>query len=188
MTDCVGRVLPDSACAARDPMPREAKTIRQHLLHGTVPQGKPDRPSVYHGGRPKFPAHLSRIARQEMKRCVRVLEERGTVTQGDFATLAVYAEVYARWIQCKREIGEELMVTTKVTDNNGNLREVTRLNPLLKVAQACETRLLSLTKELGLTPKEREKVKQTALNEKEEIIPGSIADKYPELLVMEKKR
>ena len=168
-------------------MPRPAKTIRQHLLQGTVPQGKPEKPSVYQGGRPKFPAHLSRVARQEMKRCVKILEERGTITPGDFATLAVYAEVYSRWIQCKREIGDELMITTQVTDNNGNLRTVTRLNPLLKIAQTCETRLLSLIKELGLTPGTREKVKQTNFNEKEEVIPGSMADLMPNLLVMEKK-
>ena len=142
---------------------------------------------MYQGGRPKFPNHLSKVARQEMKRAIKILMERGTVTEGDFATLAVYAEVYARWIQCKREIGDELMVTTQVTDNNGTLRTVTRVNPLLKIAAQCESRLLSLTKELGLTPKERDKVKPTAPNGEEEIIPGSMADLYPNLLQMEKK-
>jgi P27 family predicted phage terminase small subunit len=155
-------------------MGRTAKTIREHLLQGTVPQGKPDKPSVYQGGRPKFPAHLSKVARTEMKRVVKVLEARGTVTEGDYALLAVYGENFARWIQCKREIGDALMVTTSVTDNNGNLRTVTRLNPLLKVVQACEARMLSLVKELGLTPKEREKVKQTSPNLKEELIPGTM--------------
>ncbi len=169
-------------------MPRPAKTIRQHLMQGTVPQCKPEKPSPYQGGRPKFPAHLSKVARTEMKRVVRMLEARGTVTEGDFATLAVYAEVYARWIQCKREIGNSLQVTTTITDNHGIARTVTRLHPLLKVAQACEARMLSLVKELGLTPGSREKVKQTAVNQKDEIVPGSIADLMPELLVMEKRK
>src|SRR5882672_10747096 len=69
----------------RNLMPRPAKTIRQHLLQGTVPQGKPEKPSVYQGGKPKFPSHLSPVARREAKRIVRVLLERGTCTEGDFA-------------------------------------------------------------------------------------------------------
>jgi P27 family predicted phage terminase small subunit len=163
-------------------MGRPAKTIRQHLLHGTVPQGKPDKPSLYQGGRPKFPAHLSRVGRQEMKRLVRILEARGTSTEGDYAIAAMYGEVYARWISCLRQIGDDLMVMTTITDNHGTARVVTRLNPLLKVAQACEARLLALTKELGLTPKDRDRVKRTALNAEEEIVPGSIADLYPHLV------
>ena len=169
-------------------MPRPAKTIRQHLLTGTVPQSKPEQPSPYQGGRPKFPGHLSRVARTEMKRCVKILESRGTITEGDFCTLAVYSEVYARWIQCKREIGDSLMVTTTITDNNGTARVVTRLNPLLKIAAQCEERMVSLVKELGLTPATREKVKQTNFNEQEEVIPGSMADLYPDLVVLKGKK
>jgi P27 family predicted phage terminase small subunit len=157
-------------------MSQPAKTIRQHLLEGTVPQGKLPQPSAFTGGRPKFPKHLSPVARTEFKRCVQLLEERGTVTPGDYATLAVYAEVVARWVQAKREIGDELMVTTTVTDNNGTPRTVTRLNPLLKVAQNCESRMLSLVKELGLTPVTRDKAKPTRPSEAEsEAQPGTVA-------------
>lgn len=168
-------------------MGQQAKTLREHVLHGTVPQGKPDRPSVFQGGRPKFPAHLSKVARKEMKRVVTILMERGTATEGDFAIAAVHAEVYARWITCKAQIGDDLMVVTQVTDNNGNLRTVSRLNPLIKVAQQCEARLQSLAKDLGLTPVTRDKVKQTLSNQEEEIIPGSIADLMPQVLVFKKE-
>lgn len=168
-------------------MGQQPKTIREHLLHGTVPQGKVERPSVYQGGRPKFAKHLSPAARKEVKRITRILESRGTVTEGEFAVLALYGEVYSRWVACTTQIGDDLMVTTQVTDNNGNLRTVTRLNPLLKIAQQCEARLQSLLKDLGLTPGSREKVKPTAPNKDEEIIPGSVADLYPNLVQMEKK-
>ena len=83
--------------------------------------------------RPKFSKHLSHAGRQEFKRVVAILEERETYTAGDYAVVAVYAEVYARWVQAKKAIGDELMVTTQVTDNNGNLRSVTRLNPLSRL-------------------------------------------------------
>jgi P27 family predicted phage terminase small subunit len=125
---------------------------------------------------------LSPTARAEFKRAVQLLEQRKTITPGDFTTLAVYAEVFARWIQAKREIGDSLMIETTVTDNNGNPRIVSRLNPLLKVAQACEARMLSLVKALGLTPVDREKARPTTGVAKDEIVPGSIADVMPELL------
>jgi phage terminase small subunit len=76
------------------------------------------------------------------------------------------------------------MLKMVILDSNGVAREVLRLNPLLKVAQACEARLAALSDALGLTPKAREKVKQTAVNTKEEIVPGSVADLYPDLLVI----
>jgi len=122
-----------------------------------------------------------------MKRLVRILLERGTATEGDYALAAMCAEVYARWVELKRQTGDEYMVTTQVTDNNGNLRTVTRVNPLLKILAQTESRLQSLMKDLGLSPKDRDKVKPTAPNAKEEIIPGSIADLYPNLVQMEKK-
>lgn len=162
-------------------MARAAKTIRQHLRDGTVPQGKPDKPSAFVGGRPKAPAHLSLVARQEFKRCVDLLLKRGTVTPGDVSTLAVYAEVFARWIQAKRQIGDQLMIETEAADSHGQVRIVQRLNPLLKVVENCEGRLLALAKNLGLTPKDRESVKPTRPNGDNEIIPGSIADTNPEL-------
>src|SRR5258708_8234429 len=98
-------------------MAREAKTIRQHLLHGTVPQGKPEKPSVYQGGRPKFPAHLSKVGRTEMKRVVRILLERGTATEGDYAIAAMYGEIYARWVELKRQVWAECTGTTQLNDN-----------------------------------------------------------------------
>jgi P27 family predicted phage terminase small subunit len=165
-------------------MGRPAKTIRQHLLTGTLPQAKPEQPSKFAGGRPKIPGHLSKAARPEFKRVCRILEERGTVTPGDFSVLTVYAEVYARWIAAKRELGEnpQFNIITQVTDNNGTLRTVTRPNPLVRVVADLENRCLSLQRSLGLTPDSREKIKQTGFNGEAEVIPGSIADLYPDLV------
>jgi len=161
----------------------KAKTIREHFMQGTTPRGKGDTPSVFKSGRPKIPAHLSKAGRTEFKRVCKILLDRGTSTEGDFATLAVYAEIYARWIQAKASIETEgLMITAAVTDNHGKLRTVSRLNPLIKVAEGCESRMLSLCKSMGLTAVDRDKVKQTSVNPKDEIVPGSIADLYPHLV------
>jgi P27 family predicted phage terminase small subunit len=169
-------------------MPRAAKTIREHLLHGTVPQGKPEKPSAFQGGRPKFPAHLSAVARREAKRIAKILLERGTCTPGDFAAIALYAELYARWVSLKENIGDEWEVDTVVLDSNGVARTVRRVNPLLKILAATEARMQSTFKSLAITPLDREKAKQTSPNQKEEIVPGSMADLMPELLVIEGKK
>ena len=164
-------------------MPAPRKSNHLHALHGSKPHDrKSDAPSLFHGGRPKFPAHLSKAARTEMKRVIRILEERGTATEGDFALLALYGEVFARWIAAKAQMGADLMVTTTLLDSNGVARTVTRVNPLLKIVQASETKIHALVKELGLTPTMRDKVKPTAGgNAKDEVIPGSMLDLYPEL-------
>jgi phage terminase small subunit len=67
------------------------------MLEGSVPQAKssskilkqnPQAKPAFVGGRPKFPKHLSPVSRAEFKRCVQLLEQRGTVTPGDGATRA----------------------------------------------------------------------------------------------------
>lgn len=162
-------------------MPRAAKTIRQHYLQGTVPQGKPDSPSNYAGGRPKIPKHLSLVARREFKRICQLLENRGTLCEGDGQTIAVLSEVYARWVDCKKALGDQFLVTTQLLDSSGTLRTVTRTNPLVKICQDCESKILALTKSLGLTPTDRDKVKPTTIDPSLEVIPGSLAETNPEL-------
>ena len=152
-------------------MGRPAKTIREHLLHGTVPQGKANLDSRYEGGRPRIPKHLSPDARAEYKRACGFLEKRGTLTAGDYGTLSVYASVFSRWLQAKAELGDDLMIDVVVTDSNGAAHTTRRLNPLLKVVETCESRLLALTKTLGLTPVDRDRVKPTKKDEKPELDP-----------------
>jgi len=139
----------------------QKKTPEQHRLEGT--QVKPTRPeqSKYEGGRPKFRTHLSKAAKVEFKKCVAILEARGTITPGDELALCVYAEVYVRWVVAKQNIADHLMIETTMLDSNGNARVVSRINPLLKVADTCESKLLAIAKTLGLTPVDRDKVKPT---------------------------
>jgi P27 family predicted phage terminase small subunit len=163
-------------------MGRPAKSNELHQLHGTKPQSKSATESVYVSGRPKFPSHLSKEARSEAKRVVKLLEERRTITSGDVAIVALYAEVYVRWVATKAQIGNDLMVEIKMKDANGAIHTTKRLNPLLKVAQADEAKLLQLTTQMGLTPSARDRVRPTKSQRTAlEVIPGSMADLYPEL-------
>jgi len=161
-------------------MPRPQKSEFEHELAGTRPQTVPEKPSVFRAGRPQFPQHLTPVAKREFKRAVKLLEDRGVLTQGDYTTLSIYAEVFARWIQAKGEIHAlGLMVEVEVTDNHGEAHIVRRLNPLLRVAQDCEKQLRALAKTLGLTPIDRDKVKQVAGAKTVETdpatVPGTVA-------------
>ena len=151
-----------------------AKTIEQDMLHGSAPRIKSAvAQSPFTGGRPAIPNHLSQAAKRTFQRCMALLSERRTLTPGDVATLEVYAELHARWVAAKRSIGNNLTVATEVTDNHGEVRVVQKLNPLLKVVETCESRLLALAKALGLTPTTRDHVKQTKPDEDEQLPPNS---------------
>jgi P27 family predicted phage terminase small subunit len=164
-------------------MGRPAKSNELHQLQGTKSQAKSATESVFAGGRPKFPAHLSKVARSEAKRVVKLLEDRRTVTPGDIALISLYAEVYSRWVATKAAIGDELMVEIKMKDANGAIHSTKRLNPLLKVAQADEAKLIQLTTQMGLTPVTRDRVRPTKSQRKNfEVIAGSVADLMPGLL------
>lgn len=157
------------------------KSQYEHYVEGTQSQAKPPAPSSFIGGRPKCPKHLSPIARKEFRRCVLLLEKRRTITPGDADALAVYAEIFARWMAAKQQMGDDLIITTTITDNHGDAHEVERVNPLLKIIQQSEARLVSIARTLGFTPTDREKAKPTKHSDSEEIIPGSLADTNPEL-------
>src|SRR5271155_5057028 len=166
-------------------MGRPAKSLREHELHGTKRQVK--EPSGFVGGRPKYPKHLSPDAKKAYKHAVALLEARKVLTEGDESLLAVYATVYARWIEAKSDLVGKLFVKIPLLDSNGQVHFVERPNPRLKIAAECETKLLAITKTLGLSPTDRERSKPTAdSGHKDGIVPGSIGDLYPELLTPQK--
>jgi len=142
-------------------MAKPRKTEQQHFVEGTKSKATQALESVYEAGRTKIPGHLSPAARAEFKRACKILVERGTATEGDFATLAVYAEVYARWVSAKKQLGNDFLVLMTIKDTNGVPKQVERPSPLLKVVETCEARLLTLAKSLGLTPDARDRVRKT---------------------------
>jgi P27 family predicted phage terminase small subunit len=139
---------------------RTAAAQTQFDLTGILPQPKPAVSAVV-AGRPKFPGHLSKAARAEVKRVCKLLEQRGTLTPGDMSLLSVYGEVYARWIDAKKELNATgVMVTITCTDSNGVAFEKRVENPLLKITTACERQIFALVKTLGLSPVDKDKARK----------------------------
>jgi P27 family predicted phage terminase small subunit len=157
-------------------MAMPAKKAELHVLTGTKSQTKPEEPPKIRAGRPKPPAHLSEDARAEWKRVSKILGARGTETPGDYGVLALYCEINARWVEAKKQLEiEGLQIETTLLDSNGKTFTKTVNNPVLKIVESCEARLLALTKSLGLTPDTREKVKPAApAKDKTEFSPGTL--------------
>lgn len=154
-------------------MPRPAKTPEQHRLEGTKPQTVAPTTSVYAAGRPKCPAHLSDAAKTEWRRISKMLGKRGTETEADRAALALYANVYARWVEVQRQIDDEgYRIEITLTDSNGKPYEKVVNHPLLKVVENCERQLLALLKALGLTPDSRDKIRPAKKDVPVPVDPG----------------
>jgi P27 family predicted phage terminase small subunit len=121
------------------------------------------------------PKHLSPQGRKAFKRAVQILEQRRTLTESDEPILTLFADTYALWVNAKTEVGDELMISTTVTDNNGNVRTVRRANPMIKVMEAAAVRLFALSKSLGFSQVDIGRCKPTA-----EVTPEKTAQQLAE--------
>jgi P27 family predicted phage terminase small subunit len=167
-------------------MGRPAKELSKHELHGTKRQVQET--SGFVGGRPKFPKHLSAPARKIYKRTVALLEARQVLTEGDEQLIAQYAEITARWIEAKEGLLGNLFVQIPLLDSNGQLHFVERPNPRLKICREAEQQLVQIASKLSLTVADRERGKKTLHDDSsDEIVPGSIADCFPEFLQPQKE-
>ncbi len=168
-------------------MPTPRKHDKLHDLQGTKPHDRnPEMtPSTLVAGRPRLPRSTTPEAKSLFKRLCKQLAERRALTQGDEYLLTLCATIWDR----RNRAQEKLLVEGEICfytrlDSNGVAHKMEKPNLNLKVAMDAERQLVSILDRLGLTPLAGSKIKQTRPSEKEEIIPGSMADIMPELLVI----
>lgn len=106
---------------------------------------------------PVRPRWLSAAARQEWTRIVPMLAERGTLTQVDTMTLAIYCETVARYQQALHSVQTDgLNIQVTVLDSGGKAHVTTKPNPALKILESAQRDALRLLREMGATPRSRE--------------------------------
>ena len=121
--------------------------------------------------------------RPVFKRVVRLLEQRRTITEGDVELIRLYCFAYDRHSRNAALLIEEGELCTYVRlDSNGVAHPQVRKNIRHDIVTMAERQMESILNKLGLTPTAKDRAKPTTVNPQEEIIPGSIADKYPELV------
>jgi len=130
-------------------------------LQGTLS----DRPSrakkpTQEAGTPVAPRWLSKVGKQEWKRILPLLLERGSLTPADATALGAYCQCVSRYVEACASVDEDgMQIETVVLDSNGVAHPKKVLNPLLKIAESSERSMFKFLRELGITPAAREKVK-----------------------------
>jgi len=120
------------------------------------------------GGRPTRPGHLSKTAKKEWNRVVKLLLQRGTLTKADASILEVYVQTYDQQRECLDEIAKS---GSFETDLDGFRCETAAAKRSLKLG----IQLRALLVQLGLTPAAREKAKRVAPAKPKEVYePGSV--------------
>jgi P27 family predicted phage terminase small subunit len=161
-------------------MPRDRKGLDEHKLQGTKPQYVlPD--SDVAASRPCFPKNISQTAKKKFKQLVQMLEQRRTVTAGDQEILRLYVVLFDRH---ERALGRLLtegdIVDCEVASKDGSTYTVQKVNPSLKIAEVCETKMANILTQLGLTPRTRTQVKETKAPKKtDEVFPSREAATAP---------
>jgi P27 family predicted phage terminase small subunit len=102
------------------------------------------------GGLPRCPAHLSKEAKQEWRRVVKILGPLKLATAADRAALAIYCAAWARWIAADAIASLREVISTK----SGNAIQ----NPFRSVANRAEEIMLKAAAEFGMTPSSRSRL------------------------------
>jgi P27 family predicted phage terminase small subunit len=105
-------------------------------------------------GRPKWPRDISPRRKKTFKRVCHQLEKRRTLTEGDYDLIILFAIQEDRRATAQEHIDAE---GEMITTDKGQL--VT--SPWLAVAERAEARMLTILRDLGMTPQARDRVKVT---------------------------
>jgi P27 family predicted phage terminase small subunit len=123
---------------------------------------KADGPPALEAGKPEPPPHLSDAECEVWDTTLALLEERGTLTNGDGPALALYAQAVIE----HRAEREQLKIEGRITvvnrlDKHGHNIVIHAVNPRVRVVRDLENQLVLLLRELGLTPLRRHQVRNT---------------------------
>jgi P27 family predicted phage terminase small subunit len=173
------------------------KPIEWHKLAGSERDAMRDRSkagageSSTVGGRPRMPKSVKAddVARAKWRDTVRILRGRGTLSTGDAQVIELLAVNYSQWLAALEHVrahGNPMTITVPV---RGGTAEVEKENPNVRTASDCAKQIHALSKSLGLTGIDRDKVKRVKPTEAEQIAkPGSALDQFPELFGRKSKR
>jgi P27 family predicted phage terminase small subunit len=165
-------------------MPTPRKSAELHQLQGTVTQAKDPDVSRIPAGRPKVPRDINELGlRAEFKSLCRILQERRALTNGDRELIRLFCIIQDRHIRnaaLLRTEGE--LCTYYRLDSNGVSVPQVKTNLRLKVCVEAERQLAAILNQLGMTPTSKDRAKPAGVNRDLEVIPGSIAHLYPELV------
>ncbi len=127
------------------------KPERLHVLAGTSRPSRRKHPPKPNPVAPECPEWLAAAAKEEWARLSPELEKLGLLTHLDRAALATYCQAWARYVDAEALIASGGLIVI-------GHRGASAKSPALTVARAAAAEVLSLAKELGLTPASRQRL------------------------------
>ena len=101
---------------------------------------------------PKCPKHLNKEARKEWRRCGKLMQSIGIMTDLDMAVFAGYCDAFSQWAEATDKVHTAGMVYQRPDRTLG-------LNPYLRIAREAYDRMMKAAVLLGLSPSSRVSLK-----------------------------
>lgn len=145
----------------RKPKPTKIKLVTGNPGHRPPPPDEP-KPAARI---PKCPPHLDAEAKREWRRMARELDDLGILTTIDRAVFASYCQAWSTWRQALKmvhKVGMVIRSQEKVTEKPDGT--VTRavgapmLNPVYKLIDAENAKMMKALTEMGMSPSSRSRV------------------------------
>lgn len=131
---------------------RKPEALRE--LHGSVerPHHRARPEPKFEPARPSAPKTLSKDAKKEWNRVVRLLHQHHLVSKVDLAVVAGYCTLFGIQEQCRREMQAEGFTLTYPSEQGP------REQPVVRILRQTTQQMRAYLAELGFTPASRAKV------------------------------
>jgi P27 family predicted phage terminase small subunit len=101
---------------------------------------------------PRVPPYLSKYAKKEWRRMVKMLLNAGLYTEADQTALAMYCQAYGRWRQAEEELDKQNKLMYE-TDKGYHHQ-----SPLVSITARYWEQMRKMLAEFGLTPSSRSRM------------------------------
>lgn len=137
------------ATRGRKPTPTALKKLKgnpgKRPLNGAEPVVPP--------GKPTCPKHIAGEGKKEWARSTKLLAEMGLLSKAEGPALALYCQLYERWVEAEANIKKYGMIIP--VGENGALQ----LSPYVSIANQAMAQMQRLLCEFGLTPSSRSRIR-----------------------------
>ena len=145
----------------RKPLPTNLKVIRGTARPCRLEEKEPKASTVK---RPAAPKNLSDNARKHWQKITKDLACCGVLTRMDQDALAIYCELYARWVEAGDMIQKKGMVIADLryagkTTKDGQRITVPVLSPYFRASLKLADQMKQMLTEFGMTPSSRTRIK-----------------------------
>lgn len=137
------------AARGRKPTPTRIKELQGNPGKRPLNAAEPVPPR----GKPTCPKHIDGEGRKEWGRVTKLLEEMGLLTKAEGPALALYCQMYQRWVEAEENVKKFGMIIP--VGENGALQ----LSPYVSIANQAMSQMQKLLCEFGLTPSSRSRIK-----------------------------